>query len=234
MIFLKRQLPIIIAFVAGIMMWIRYYIPSEVSTNLEDGYLEWVRIIVGFAAILGILSLLQHHMLKIRMKRPGFAFSYVTIAAFALMMFAGFAPFNFPGFAEKNMETGSLFNWLYEFTFIPMQATMFSVLAFFIASAAFRAFRARSMEATLLLVAAIIMMVGRVPIGDLISNATPTFMMFGNEYHFIDFEEWTGWLLNVPNAAAKRGILLGVYLSQIAISIRIIFGIERTYMGGGD
>ena len=74
MIFLKRQLPIIIAFVAGIMMWIRYYIPSEVSTNLVDGYLEWVRIIVGFAAILGILSLLQHHMLKIRMKRPGFAF----------------------------------------------------------------------------------------------------------------------------------------------------------------
>ena len=145
-----------------------------------------------------------------------------------------FLSFAFPRFAEKNMETGSLFNWLYEYTFIPMQATMFSVLAFFIASAAFRAFRARSMEATLLLVAAIIMMVGRVPIGDLISNATPAFMIGQNEYHLIDFEEWTGWLLNVPNAAAKRGILLGVYLSQIAISIRIIFGIERTYMGGGD
>ena len=38
----------------------------------------------------------------------------------------------------------------------------------------------------------------------------------------------------MPNAAAQRGILLGVILSQIAISLRIIFGIERTYMGGGD
>jgi hypothetical protein len=234
MIFLKRQLPIIIAFVTGIMLWIRYYIPSEVSANLEEGYLNWVRIIVGFAAVLGIMSLLQHHMMKIRLKRPGHAFSFVTIAAFILMTLAGFAPFAFPGFAEKNMETGSLFNWLYEFTFIPMQSTMFSVLAFFIASAAFRAFRARSMEATLLLVAALIMMVGRVPIGDLISNATGVFHIGANEYHWIDLEEWTGWLLNVPNAAAKRGILLGVYLSQIAISIRIIFGIERTYMGGGD
>lgn len=234
MMFFKRQFPIIIAFVAGIMLWIRYYIPSETSNNLEARYLDWVRIIVGFAAVLGILSLLQHHMIKIRMKRPGFAFSYVTIVAFIIMTLAGWLTFPFPGFAEKNMESGSLFNWLYEFMFIPMQATMFSILAFFIASAAFRAFRARSMEATLLLVAALIMMVGRVPIGDLISNATPTFQVFGNEYHWIDFEEWTGWLLNVPNAAAKRGILLGVYLSQIAIAIRIIFGIERTYMGGGD
>ncbi len=38
----------------------------------------------------------------------------------------------------------------------------------------------------------------------------------------------------MPNAAAQRGILLGVILSQVAISLRIIFGIERTYMGGGD
>jgi hypothetical protein len=56
----------------------------------------------------------------------------------------------------------------------------------------------------------------------------------GAEYAYLDFPSWTSWLLNVPNQAAQRGIMLGVLLSQIAISIRIIFGIERTYMGGGD
>ena len=107
---------------------------------------------------------------------------------------------------------------------------MFSVLAFFIARAAFRAFRARSAEATALLLAGCIIMIGRVPIGDLISQHSAWF----GDTSILNFTGWTDWLLNYPNAAAQRGILLGVILSQIAISVRIIFGIERTYMGGGD
>src|SRR5690606_28594301 len=121
---------------------------------------------------------------------------------------------------------------------VPMQATMFSILAFFIASAAFRAFRARSFEATALLIAGCIVMIGRVPVGDVIAvsmkDAGAIWPALSNPYAIFDFPALTSWLLNIPNQAAQRGILLGVLLSQIAIAIRIIFGIERTYMGGGD
>ena len=103
---------------------------------------------------------------------------------------------------------------------MPMGATMFALLAFYIASASYKAFRARSAEATVLLLAAIIVMLGQVPAG---------VSMFGESINDI-----THWILNVPNLASKRGIALGVGLGMVATSLRILLGIERTYLGGGE
>ena len=230
--FLKRQWPVIVAFLFGIVMWAKYYIPTEESQTLQDEFTRWARILFGFAAMLGLLSLLHHHWSKIKFKRPGFGFSIITLVAFLIMALTGLLPvdWHFLGFAGQYRDTTGPHMYMFDYMFVPMQATMFSVLAFFIASAAFRAFRARSIEATALLIAGCVIMIGRVPVGDLISYKAAVF----NGWSILPFSQLTDWLLNIPNAAAQRGILLGVMLSQIAISVRIIFGIERTYMGGGD
>jgi hypothetical protein len=94
---------------------------------------------------------------------------------------------------------------------------MFSVLAFFVASAAFRTFRARSVEATLLLLAALLVMFGRVPFGEMIFKPSP------------DVAEW---IMSGPALGAKRAIVLGVSLGAIAMSLRIVLGIERSHLGG--
>ena len=120
--------------------------------------------------------------------------------------------------AEGKAE-GTTFGWLYDYVLVALQGTVFSLLAFFVASAAYRAFRARSLEATILLSAAVIVMAGRVPLG---------------EYLLPGIGLISDWIMNVPNTAAQRGILIGVSLGGIAISIKIIFGIERAYLGGSQ
>lgn len=116
--------------------------------------------------------------------------------------------------------------WMFQHIKVSMEASMFSLLAFFISSAAFRAFRARSFDATVMLLSAIVMMIGRVSFGEIISA------WFSNSWLF--FPEVCNWLLNIPVMAAKRAIFLGIALSVIATSVRIIFGIERSYLGRSD
>lgn len=92
---------------------------------------------------------------------------------------------------------------------------MFALLAFFIASASYRAFRARNLEATLLLITAVIVMLGRVPAGYMLWHKLPPI---------------TSWILNVLQLGPMRGIMIGIALGTVAMSLRLILGIERTYL----
>ena len=120
---------------------------------------------------------------------------------------------------RKLLDTsdGPGFKWLFDNVMVPLDATMFSLLAFFMASAAYRTFRARTPEATVLLIVAVIVMLGRVPIGEMLYKQMP---------------QVSEWFMMVPTIAAKRGILFGVALGSIATSLRIILGIERSHLGG--
>ncbi len=208
--FLKKKFPVLLAFVLGMVMFIREFVPAKIAQSLYEGFVNWSLVITGFAAVFAIISLLHYHVAKVRKKVPGYGFSVLTLVAYTQILLLGLI---------LGKDAGTPTAWQYQFVFVPMQATMFATLAFFIASAAFRAFRARTWEALALLVAGLIVMIGRVPIGEAI---LPKLGFLAE------------WIMNNPNMAASRGVTLGVALAQIAISVRIIFGIERTYMGGGD
>lgn len=217
MLFFSRTLPLVFAFVFGLIGIATFYIPHSAAQSLEREMALWVRIVAAFAYLLGLYSLLNLHWQRIRQHVVGWGYSLVAIVSFAVMMvFVIYNDGNGPFAAQA--EAGG-YKWLFDYVHVSCASTMFSILAFFIASAAYRTFRARTPEAALLLIAAVIVMLGRVPIGREISEFFPLA---------------TDWLLNVPNLAAKRGILLGVSLGAIATSLRIIFGIERSYLGGGD
>ena len=214
MIFLRRRLPLLITMITGILFAGQYYVPHPASEALLTSATKWLQIIGGFALVLGVTSLFHQHSAKIRRQEPGWGYSLVLYAGMLVTIAVGL----WAG-GKESLDGGmTAFGWVYSFMMVPLQGTMFAILAFFIASAAYRSFRARSREAAVLLVAAVIVMMGRVPLG---------------EYLIPLSGDVSGWILNVLNASVRRAILIGVSLGAIALSIKIIFGVERSYLGGG-
>jgi len=75
---------------------------------------------------------------------------------------------DYVGMGPHLKNPDSAFYWMYNYFYLPLGSTMFALLAFFVASASYRAFRIRNFEATLLLISGVLLMLGRVPIGSLI------------------------------------------------------------------
>lgn len=216
---MKRQVPLILCFLFGIIMIFTQFSPHSFSQALYKEVIAWGLIISPFALVLAVITLIQTHATRIKRRSEHWHYSYIVFIGMIAMVVVG-VPYG---------PQASVFVWLYDNVQVPMDATMFSLLAFFIASAAYRAFRARALEATLLLITAMIVMIGNVPIGDLIWNEFWAWTSWKN-----GASEIRQWILDIPNLAARRGIILGVGLGVISQSLRIILGIERSYLGGGD
>ncbi len=224
--FLRRQLPLMIASIMGITMIIQFFVPHPFSKSVYNTVLDWLMIVAAFTYLIAVQSTVQMHATKIQRKTQDWQFSIIVLGSLGITALIGifggaYAPTSlimkiFPSI-QPDADTPLMYFYLY--LQAPMQATIFSLLAFYMASAAFRAFRARSFDATMLLITASIVTLGRVPIGQFI---------YGNMPEVVE------WILNYPNMAAQRGILIGVQLGIIATSLKIILGIERRYLGGGQ
>ncbi len=207
---MKRLLPLAVCLVMGVVMIVQFFSPHPVSLQFNSMILKWVIILVAFAMVLAIGNLIRHHGNKIQRQKENWPFSIVTLASMTGMAVIGL----FWG-----VDDGSLFQKIYLNIFAPLSATMFALLAYYMASAAYRAFRAKSLEASLLLIAAFIVMLGFMPFGQYIHPQFPAF---------------AEWIMRVPNMASQRGINLGIAFGAIATAMKIILGIERSWLGGKE
>jgi hypothetical protein len=231
---MKREVPLVITIVTGVAIVVTFVIPHNPFGSLQDRLMNWFIIVTGFTTLLGLDSLIRHHLLRIRDRRKDRWYSVVLlISFFATFVLCIYSWIRFRSPTEPMSPAG----WIYSFMIVPLQSTMFALLAFFITSAAYRAFRVKSLEATLLLATACLVMIARVPIGNWLWASVAH--LIAAVFPGIDADALasikvlstpTEWLLAVPQMAAKRGINFGIALGGIAMSIRIILGIERTYL----
>jgi hypothetical protein len=225
---MKREVPLAITFIVGVVVLIQWFVPHEPIGSMGARFSQWFDIIASFAIILGGLNLLKLQSIKVQKRHKDAPYAMVTIIGFAITAFVGFAKTGGSQPGNPLFDPGSHFVWVWWNTFVPLSATMFALLAFFVASASYRAFRARNTEATVLLVAGIILMLGRVPLGKAMTDWLPEYLRF---LHIPKFAEW---IFQVPNTAGARAIMIGIALGIVSTSLRLILGIERSYLGGDE
>lgn len=203
---MRREIPMFLSFtlamVAIVTTWINFG-EYDVRALIDEYFL----VFNAFIILLGVINLTRIHATNVRRRRTYWSASlWLLICMYAYILL---------GIYETNQGINFRFIWTQWAT--PTSSTLFSMLTFYIASAAYRAFRVRSREATLLLVVGVIVMLGRAPIGASIWSGIPVLQ---------------SWIMDIPNVAARRGLMLGAGLGTYAALIRVLLGLERGHLGG--
>lgn len=227
---MKRLLPRLITSGVGILLVVTAFAarpeadghgpwPVRMFDYVDRNFSVWFNILAVFAFILGGASLLKSHLMRILQRRSDWGYSLVTLVSFLGVLVIGM--FKIGGAAGLQGEVTApdawlmvVFNALYE----PLMATLFSLLAFFVASAAYRAFRLRSTEATVLLAAAGVVLLGRTPLGTWLSDLLP------RGFAWLRIDTLSMWVMRVPNVAGQRAILIGIAIGVAALTLRILAG----------
>jgi hypothetical protein len=220
---MRTTVPVIIAFLSGFVMIVSFFFNPDrtVLGQIESEVLVWVTIVGGFSLLLGVVSITRVNFRAVRSMREGWFFNLLTLVSILIMALPSILPASWsPLFGDRE---GSIYDWLFNYVDSIMMQTMFGLLAFYIASAAYRAFRARNAEATILLLTAVLVMLWRVPMGE-------AFLRLFSD----DLPQWiNSYVMNGANMSVQRGIIIGAALGASSMSLRILLGIERTYMGKG-
>ena len=241
----RRALIALVTFFAGLVFAAEFFWPVNKQgenwlTPAIGPAQNTLQIIAAMALALGTYGLIRLHLRNIVQQRSQWGYSVVLIVAFVTMGF--FSVWN--TLAEKGVLSKTVvlqrgFGLLFDNMLVPLEATMFSLIAFYIFSAAYRAFRIRSIEASILMFTAMMVMIGIVSLGNVISYqwlglpVEQTAEMEKNPFSLrnigynLALPRIAYWILQALNAPVQRAIEFGVGIAGLAMAIRLWLSLER-------
>jgi hypothetical protein len=184
-----------------------FFVKQANIANMATQATRWNIIIAAFATALGAANLLRIHSRRINNRSARWPMSVLLLASLFIYAIIGLA----------QGPRGVDYQWLWQNLFTPLSATMFSLNAFFISSAAVRAFRVRTVQAAILMVCAFAVMIGNTGVGVALWSGFP---------------KAGSWVMSIINVAGMRGIIIGSALGAMGIALRVILGLERGHLSG--
>lgn len=217
---LWRIILVVVTLSTGVVVLSSFVLDDPMLHALRALFVEWTVIVVAFAMLLGVFNVLRVHAQRIQSGK-GVLYSIVLVVSFLAIFVPGIlSAEQLPGVlgelvGEHVGPTGSIVDWIYQYMQRPLQATFFSLMAFFVFTAAWRVFRVRGVVSVVMLLAALVVLLGSVKLS-----------LGGNWSQLVDARNW---VMNVPVMAGARGMLLGIALGTIITGLRLLLGIDRPY-----
>ena len=227
----RRGIVRLVTLLGGLYAALEFFWPTHLAPTPDDPKAQvnflspytvpfgnYVQAIVGWTIGLGVINLCQVHGKRLIKGGANSFNSMVFFLSMIMMTVIGILQKVHPNPVNKD-----LYDILFVGGLVSLDATMFSIVAFYIVSAAYRAFRIRSVEATLLLATAIVVMLGQIAVGQMLTRWIPA----EGVMHNLRIEEIRSWILTVPNSAVTRAISFGLGIGGLAVALRIWLGLER-------
>jgi hypothetical protein len=191
--------------------------PNTLFADNRDTASRFNLVITTMAFGIGLLSLGMVHSRTLFKLRPGWSLSLVFFLAVVLGVAAGIGKYNDPGTSSRAFSDFIVLRIISSVT-----ATVFSLLAFYMAAAAYRAFRVRTWEAGLMMTSALIVMLGQTPFGLYMTS------WMGEKFSALWLPNVAAWILRVPNTAVFRGLIFGIMLGSVSTALRYWLSMERS------
>jgi hypothetical protein len=206
----KRVIPMTITFIVGILVICPYYIDIPVLKTIESNILNWGIIMSSIALGIGAINVFILNTKRLR-NREGYEWLYGGWVLFIFMLFIVIG--------ILFGTTSETYNWIYNNIFLPTGSTMYASTMFYLASALYRTFRVRNVESGFLLISALIIILWSSPI---------------IPYLFPPITDLGTFINDVFVVGAFRTIVIGIGLASFYMSIKVLVGIEKGYLGAGE
>lgn len=211
----KQEVVYAVTGIVTVLMLLEYFFFANAQPWAE-AIRTWAVIIFNISLFLGAIRLLMSHGLRLQERRRDWQFSGMLLAFFVVMLLTGIA-----GYISTGVQTSNgIYNWMFVNIYTPLGATLYPITGFYIFSAAYRAFRARNIDAALMLIAGIFVMLKNAPVGEAI---------------WIGFKDIGNWFQFTGQVPGMRTLAIVGALGLIAFGFRALLGKERGfYAGGGE
>lgn len=219
----RKYIVIALTFISGLYFSVEFLIPHKSILTAGIPKLTDIQVVVSsFAIFLGIGNLFQLHGKAVMRRSEHWPNSLAFFIGFFCILIAGLLK-DYVKIAAVKASSTALFDIFFQGFLVSLQSTMFSLVAFYIVSASYRAFRIKSTETGLMMVAAVVIMLSLVPLGVILTNWIPANSILG----FLRLERLGPWILSNPNMAAQRAIAFGIAVGSMAMGLRIWLSLEK-------
>jgi hypothetical protein len=200
---LKSLIIQIIVVVTAVIMILDFFFKDPIINNSALTLGTLIVPISSLAMGFGALALMRYYAHQIRNKKENWQYNGIGLISLVFILLVGFL----------EPDPQPFFSWISTNVFVVLNTAVFSIVSFYMASAAYRTMRIKTIEGTLLVVTAVLVMLGNAPIGGAIWSGIPNL---------------TQWIMDVPSTAGMRGLNIVVALGTFILGLRLLLGRDKT------